>query len=115
MSTTAATRSRSRSSSIRRPSLLLTVAVYHPRLPLGRIWLPVPSLPLYALLVLTGGLVCCLPEAALARLTKGVRLKSVPLGLAVIRLAGALLCSGGYTLCDVAVPAERVRVRVRAI
>ena len=115
MSTMTMTRSRSRSWSIRRPSLLLTVTILHPRLPLGRIWLPVLSLPLYALLVLVGMGLCCMPRRRLEKLTQGVSMSPVRLGLTVIQFAGALLCNGSYTLCDINVAEENVRVRVRTI
>ena len=37
------------------------------------------------------------------------------LGRYVVKFAGVLLCSGSYVLCDVAVPAEKVRVRIRLV
>src|SRR5512143_3816964 len=110
MSTMTMTRSRSRCPSIRRPSLLLTITVLHPRLPLGRVWLPLLSLPLWGMLVLTGLGVCFLPAGWLEKRTGGVRVRPIAVGLGLIRLAGGLLCNGGYVLCDVHVPDEQVRV-----
>ena len=37
------------------------------------------------------------------------------LGRRVVEFATALLCSGSYVLCDVRVPAEKVRVRITLI
>lgn len=109
------TRSRSRCSSIRRPSFLLTITVFHPRLPLGRAWVPLLSLPLYALLLLTGMALCCVPRRAFTKWTGGVSMSPVRLGLTVIRFAGALLCNGSYTLCDLTIAEENMRLRVRTI
>ena len=37
------------------------------------------------------------------------------LGRRVVEFASALLCSGSYVLCDVRVPAEKLKVRITLI
>jgi hypothetical protein len=37
------------------------------------------------------------------------------LGRRVVEFASALLCSGSYVLCDVRLPAEKVKVRITLI
>ena len=77
--------------------------------------MPLLSLPLYGVLVLAGLVICCLPPRRVGRLTRGVGLSPWRLGLTLPQLASALLCNGSYLLCDIAVPEEAVRLRVRAI
>ncbi len=101
---------------ISRPNLLTTIAVRVPDLRVP-IWLPMPSLMLWALTVLAGLVVCFLPRRVLERHTEGASLPVSPvrLGLSLIRLAHVLLWSGSFTLCDVHVKNEGVRVRIKMI
>ena len=99
-----------------RPNVLAIVTVRAPgiRFP---IWLPIPSVSLWAITVLVGVVVCFLPRRALERRMQGASLpvSRVRLGLGLIRLANVLLWSGGFTLCDVQVPNDGVRVRIRML
>jgi hypothetical protein len=81
------------------------------------IWLPLPSLMLWAMTVLAGLVVCFLPRRVLERKKQGAPLPVSPLrlGLGLMRLANVLLWSGSFTLCDVYVKQDRVRVKVRMI
>ena len=80
------------------------------------IWLPLLSICLWALTVLTGIVVMCLPKRTLQRFVKEtVPVSPIRLGWQLIRLAHILLWSGSFTLCDVQVPNEGVRVRIRTI
>lgn len=78
------------------------------------IWLPLPSLCLWALTVDLGIILCCLPKRFLRqRLGQEIPVSPTQVGWQLIRLAHILLWSGSFTLCDVHVPGEGVRVRVR--
>ena len=81
------------------------------------IWLPLLSLPLWALTVLAGLVVCFLPRRVLERRAQGNRLPVSPvrLGFSLMRLANVMLWSGSFVLCDVRIPGEGVRVRIRMI
>jgi len=100
---------------ISRPNLFTTVLVQVPGLPFP-IWLPLLSLGLWGLTVLAALVLACVPERTLRRRT-GERLDLTPRQLAwqVFRLANIMLWTGSFVLCDVAVPAEGVRVRIRTI
>jgi hypothetical protein len=101
---------------ISRPNLLTTITVRVPNLRVP-IWLPLLSLPLWALTVLAGLVVCFLPRRVLERRMRGASLPVSPvrLGLWLMRLANVLLWSGSFTLCDVHVANEGVHVRIRMI
>lgn len=101
---------------ISRPNLLTTITIRVPDLRVP-IWLPLPSITLWGLTVLLGLVVCFLPRHVLERKMQGTPLPVSPLrsGLSLIRLANVLLWSGSFTLCDVYVKNEGVRVRVRMI
>jgi hypothetical protein len=82
--------------------------------PLGGIWLPVPSLFLLAVVLVAGACIKFIPEGRLrrwgrfpldrARLARGLR-----------GVGWAVLCSGSYVLVEARVPAERLAVKVRLI
>ncbi len=94
--------------------MLTTVLVQVRELPVP-IWLPMPSVCLWALTVDLGLLLCCLPAGFLRR-HLGEKLPVSPrqVGWQLIRLATILLWSGSFVLCDVSVPEEGVRVRIRS-
>ncbi len=100
---------------IRRPNVFTTVLVRAPGLPFP-IWLPLLSIGLWALTVLAALVVACVPERTLRRRT-GDKLDLRPRQLAwqVFRFANVMLWSGSFVLCDVAVPTQGVRVRIRTI
>jgi len=92
------------------------LSVHHPDLPLGPICLPIPSFLLYGLACLAA----CLLQAGVGagprwRLRGSAQIDPGKLGRHLVRLAHALLCSGGYVLLEVQVPDERLRVRVRLV
>ena len=80
------------------------------------IWLPLLSSVLWAITVLVGLAVCFVPADRLRRrMGERVAVSPVRLGVGLMRLATVLLWSGGFTLCDVAVKGEGVRVKVQMI
>lgn len=102
--------------SIRHPSSFVTLTFSHPKVPFGRVWLPVPSLLIYlgAWAVRIGLWV------APRRMLRKRDLRELPvdarqMGRMVTKLTWALLCSGSYVLVDVRIPNDRVRVRIRLI
>ena len=99
-----------------RPNLLTTITVRVPDLRVP-IWLPIPSITLWGFTVLLGLVVCFLPRHVLEKKMQGTPLPVSPvrLGLWLMRLANVMLWSGSFTLCDVCVKNEGVRVRVRMI
>ena len=101
---------------ISRPNFLTTIVVRVPNLRVP-IWLPIPSLTLWGFTVLAGLVVCFLPRRVLERRIEGTSLPISPvrLGLWLMRLANVLLWSGSFTLCDVHVANQGVRVRIRMI
>ena len=95
---------------------MVSVTVEHPRLPVGRIWLPIPSLMLYVaawVVRAASGVVWKRWASARPAAAAGVDRKLV--GRALTRAAWVLLCSGSYVLCDVRVPGKRLRVRIRVV
>lgn len=85
----------------------------HPRLPLGRAWVPLLSIGLYLLAWLASLVLPLVPER---RLGAGpLPMSKQAMARALRRLAWVVLCSGSYTLVDMRVPEERVQVKVRLI
>lgn len=96
-----------------RPNVLTTVTVRAPAIRFP-IWIPLLSAGLWALTVLVGVVITCLPAEVLRRrLGDQVAVSPRRLGWQVIRLASILLWSGSFVLVDVRVPAEGVRVCIR--
>jgi hypothetical protein len=93
----------------------VTITVLHPKAPLGRVWLPLPSLSLWAAALLCGLGLCCVPTRKWRQWLPDAPVKPRQAGWSLIRTAQALLWSGSFVLCDISVPGEKLRVRVRAI
>jgi hypothetical protein len=76
----------------------------------------IPTALLYAAACLVGVCLNVAPRQALRRHGAGDLPVDVRhLGRRVVEFASALLCSGSYVLCDVRLPAEKVKVRVTLI
>ncbi len=90
----------------------MVVSVRHPKLPLGALGVVIPSALVYA-----GAWVAraCLNLALREGGARELPVEARTLGRYLVKFAGVLLCSGSYVLCDVAVPAEKVRVRITVI
>jgi len=76
----------------------------------------IPTVLVYAAAWLVGACLNLAPQQALRR--HGARDLPVDvrdLGRRVVEFASALLCSGSYVLCDVRLPAEKVKVRITLI
>jgi len=85
-------------------------------MPLGAVGVTIPTALVYAAACLVGVCLNLAPRKAL----RGPEGRELPvdvrhLGRRVIQFASALLCSGSYVLCDVRVPAEKVKVRITLI
>jgi len=92
------------------------VSVRHPRLPLGALGVTIPSALAYAGAWLARAYLNLVPRQALRE--GGARELPVDvreLGDCLVKAAWVLLCSGSYVLCDVVVPAKKVRVRISLI
>ena len=92
------------------------MSVRHPKLPLGALGVVIPSALVYAAAWVAR---VCLNLAPRQALWEGgareLPVEARTLGRYLVKFAGVLLCSGSYVLCDVAVPAEKVRVRIRLV
>jgi hypothetical protein len=91
------------------------VTVYHPKLPFGRLWLVLPSLLLYVGARVGGAVGARAVRRAREEGQAAVRLEPGQVREWVKQAAGAVLWSGSYVLCDVSVPKDRVRVRIRLV
>jgi hypothetical protein len=94
----------------------VVVSVRHPKLPLGALGVVIPSALVYAAAWVARACLNLVPRHALRE--GGARelpVEARKLGRYLVKFAGVLLCSGSYVLCDVAVPAEKVRVRISLI
>jgi hypothetical protein len=96
--------------------LFLVVSVRHPQIPMGALGVTIPSVLVYAAACLVGVCLNLAPRQVL----RGPGASDLPLdmrhlGRRVVEFASALLYSGSYVLCDVRVPAERLRVRIALI
>jgi hypothetical protein len=89
--------------------------VYHRRLPLGRIWVPLFSPLLYVAAVFASLAVRFVPRRVLEQHGQEMPVDPRLMGPYLRKMAWVLLCSGSYVLCDVNISAseEKVRVRVR--
>lgn len=97
-----------------RPSFFVTVAVRHPRLPFGLLWVPFLSIGLYLLAWLARAALRIVPAKKLrqqSRQTMPVDVRE--LGPLLTRLAWVALWSGSYTLAEAYVQDGRERVAVR--
>jgi hypothetical protein len=96
--------------------VLVLLTVRHPRLPFGVLWLPILSLAVY---ILAWGMRAALWFVPPRRLSDrvGERLPVEPhrIGRFLTGVAWSLLCSGSYVLCDVAIPEERLAVKIRFV
>jgi hypothetical protein len=89
------------------------VTVRHPRLPLGMVWLPFLSAAVYALAWGLRVALWFVPASTLAgRLEEKFSVETRRLGGFITGMAWTLLCSGSYVLFDVAIPEERLGVKV---
>jgi hypothetical protein len=80
------------------------------------IWLPLLSVVLWGITVLVGLVMCFVsPRRLQKRMGGEVAVSPVRLGLGLVRLANVMWWSGSFTLCDVAVKGQGVRVKVRMI
>ena len=76
----------------------------------------IPSVLVYAAACLVGVCLNLAPRQALRRHgARDLPLDMRHLGRRVVEFASVLLCSGSYVLCDVRVPAEKVKVRITLI
>ena len=76
----------------------------------------VPTALVYAAACLVALGLNLAPRQALRRHgTRDLPLDVRHLGRRVVEFASALLCSGSYVLCDVRLPAEKVKVRITLI
>jgi hypothetical protein len=92
------------------------VSVRHPQIPMGAVGVTVPSALLYAAAcVVALGLNLAPRKVLQGRGALDVPMDVRHLGRRVVEFASALLCSGSYVLCDVRVPAERLKVRITLI
>lgn len=86
------------------------MSLHHPRLPLGAIWLAIPSLLVYAVAR------CASTFITDRRLRQHSQGKAVPEAAKVrwlmMRSVKAILCSGSYVLAEISVASERLRVKV---
>jgi len=85
-------------------------------MPLGAMGVTIPSALVYAAAWVVRAFLNLAPRQAL----QGPGARDLPvdvrkLGRHVVDLASVLLCSGSYVLCDVRVPAEKVKVRITLI
>jgi len=94
--------------------VLLVVSIHHPRLPLGQLWLPLPSALVYAAVAVAS---VCVRWVSRPKLKPPGKMPIEPRLLArgLRKMAWVALCSGSYVLVDVSVPSERVKVKVRLI
>ena len=103
---------------IRRPSLFMAVTVRHPRLPFGRLWVPLLSVGVYVAAWCARVALGFVPKRKLReRMGENMPVDPARLGPLLTRLAWAVLCSGSYTLVDVVVKEEggEFGVKVRLI
>jgi len=101
---------------IRRPSVFLVVSVHHPAIPGGAILLGIPSFPLYAAARLASAFISLIPESTFRkRIPPRCPVNPRKVCRELTKCAAAMLCSGSYTLLDIQVPSERLRLRVRLI
>ena len=101
-----------------RPSVLMLVMVRHPRLPFGRLWVPLLSVGVYVAAWCARVVLGFVPKRKLrARMREGMPIDPAQMGPMLTRLAWVVLCSGSYTLVDVVVEEERgeVGVQIRLI
>ena len=75
----------------------------------------IPSSLAYALALVAAALVRWLPEGRMPRDLGTMPLSRAALARSLRGMARAVLCSGSYVLLEVAVPAERLHVKVRLI
>ena len=102
--------------SIKRPTLFVVVSVRHPKLPTGALGVVIPSALVYAGAWVARACLNVAPRQAV----RGGGGRELPvdartLGRYLVKFAGVLLCSGSYVLCDVRVPEERLRLRIRLV
>jgi hypothetical protein len=92
------------------------VSVRHPQMPLGALGVTIPTALLYAAAcVVALGLNLAPRQALRGPEGRGLPVHVRYLGRRVVEFASALLCSGSYVLCDVRLPAEKVKVRITLI
>jgi hypothetical protein len=90
------------------------VSVRHPRLPFGAVWVPILSIAVYALAWAARAALRFVPSGRLTRqVGAGVSADPARIGGLLTGAAWLLLCSGSYVLLDLAVPEERLSVKVR--
>ena len=96
----------------------MLVTVRHPRLPFGRLWVPFLSVGVYVAAWCARVALAFVPKRILReQMGEGVRIAPHMLGPMLTGLAWVVVCSGSYTLVDVAVEEEEgeVGVRIRLI
>ena len=92
----------------------MVIAVHHARLPFGRIWLVIPSAILFGFAAV-GWIALRWSRRLDARFRRTGPFDARHLSRRLIQCSEALLCSGSYTLVEVRVPAEDVKVIIRVI
>jgi len=97
-----------------RPSFFMVIVVHHARLPFGRIWLVIPAAFLFAIAAV-GWIVLRSSRRLDAKLRRSTPFDARHLSRRLIQCFEALLCSGSYTLVEVRVPDEGVKVMIRVI
>ena len=101
-----------------RPSLFVAVTVRHPRLPFGRLWVPLLSVGVYVAAWCMRVVLGFVPKRKLRERMGGkTPVDPATLGPLLTKLTWVVLCSGSYTLVDVVVEegGEEVGVRIRLI
>ena len=97
-----------------RTSFFMVIAVHHARLPFGRIWLVIPSAFLFGFAAV-GWIVLRSSRRLDAKLRRSTPFDARRVSRRLIQCSEALLCSGSYTLAEVRLPAEGVKVMIRVI
>jgi hypothetical protein len=99
---------------INRPSIFVIIVVNHADLPFRRLWLVLPSAILFGFATI-GWMVLRWSTSLDAYLRRTTPFDARRLSRHLIQCCATLLCRGSYTLVDVRVPAEGVRVTIRVI
>ncbi len=97
---------------------MLILGIRHPALPLGMIWLAIPSFLVYVLAWMAGIVGLILPKEGVVRYLPGktsLTMNSARMALYLPRSVWIVLSSGSYVLMDIRVASENFRLYVRLI